>query len=69
MENEKIVFYELNEVPYRVFDHFADLMPRSSLSKIKKMRGDTRHTRRTVGILALGLLGQLCIEVLQTKNI
>ncbi|WP_164662057.1 hypothetical protein [Tropicibacter sp. Alg240-R139] len=31
MKQKKIIFYELNEVPYRIFDHFAKLMPGSSL--------------------------------------
>jgi hypothetical protein len=37
MQNKRIVFFELNEVPYRIFDHFALMMPDSSLGRIRKM--------------------------------
>ncbi|WP_156495570.1 hypothetical protein [Croceicoccus estronivorus] len=32
---KKIVFYELNEVPFKVFDHFAAQMPQSAVAKLK----------------------------------
>lgn len=34
MKQRKIIFYELNEVPYRIFNHFAQVMPDSSLSTL-----------------------------------
>lgn len=36
MQGKKIVFFELNEVPYKVFDHFCALMPQSSITKLRK---------------------------------
>ena len=32
--SKKIVFYELNEVPYRIFDYFAELLPQSAIKKL-----------------------------------
>lgn len=40
MEQRKIIFYELNEVPFRIFDHFAQRMPRSALAHL------AQHSRR-----------------------
>lgn len=40
MQGKKLIFYELNEVPLRIFDHFAKLMPNSALGKL------ARHARR-----------------------
>lgn len=36
MDQKRVIFYELNEVPYRIFDHFASLMPTSSLAEVRR---------------------------------
>lgn len=33
---KKVIFYELNEVPFRIFDYFAEMLPNSSIAKLRK---------------------------------
>lgn len=40
MEQRKITFYELNEVPYRIFDHFSGFPRMSAIHKLAD------HSRR-----------------------
>lgn len=48
MEAKRIIMFELNEVPFRILDHFADLMPNSSLGKLKtKSRAYETYTEDT----------------------
>lgn len=35
MQGKKIIFYELNEVPLRIIEHFAALRPNSTLAKLR----------------------------------
>jgi hypothetical protein len=37
MQNKRIVCFELNEVPFRIFDHFAKIFPNSSLGRIRNL--------------------------------
>lgn len=39
MRGKKLILYELNEVPFRIFDHFAERMPGSALARL------CRHAR------------------------
>lgn len=32
---KKIIFFELNEVPFKIFDHFSRLMPNSNLARLR----------------------------------
>ncbi|MEM6898909.1 MAG: hypothetical protein AAF583_03955 [Pseudomonadota bacterium] len=33
---KKIIFFELNEVPFRILDHFSKVMPESNLARLRK---------------------------------
>ncbi len=35
MQAKKLIVYELNEVPWRIFDHFAGARPRGALARLK----------------------------------
>lgn len=36
MSGKRVVFYELNEVPWKVFDHFAAVMPAGPLGELRR---------------------------------
>ena len=36
MQGRKLLLYELNEVPFRIFDHFARLRPNSTLDRLSR---------------------------------
>lgn len=52
LERRKIVFYELNEVPWRIFDHFARLRPGSHVGRLRRDAAAYETVAEDVGHLS-----------------